>query len=137
MANGKRTITIGFAGQSRGNKFMARHAEHGCDDALIPDASFEKLPLDHLAAKQYRIHLRSGRCRGMEAIAAGGTVVRTRHGAPCALLESLPADDVDAEGTVFVAQGHHGNIGPHGIFDLNHLLLSGSHIGAVSNDEVA
>src|SRR6266571_3802904 len=25
-----RPLPIGFAGQSRGNKFMARHAEHGC-----------------------------------------------------------------------------------------------------------
>jgi hypothetical protein len=53
--------------------------------------------------------LREGGRRGAEAVATCGGVVRIRH--ECLdLLESLPADDVDTEGAVFIAQSDNGNV---------------------------
>ena len=89
---------------------MTRHVKHGGKDALIADATLAKLAFDHFLAEQLCIRLREGGRRGAEAVATGGGVLGMRH-EHLGLLESLPADDVDTKGAVFIAQGDNGNIG--------------------------
>ena len=53
-----------------------------------------------------------------------------------ALLKTLLADDVDAERTILVAESDDGDITAQGVLNLNDLLLGGSNVGAVGDDEV-
>src|SRR5579864_6849284 len=53
------------------------------------------------------------------------------------LLETCFADNIEAEGAVFVAQGHYGKFAIDGVFDLDHLVLGGGDVGDVSDDQAS
>src|SRR5205823_1695565 len=52
-------------------------------------------------------------------------------------LEALFDFDVDAEGAILVAQAHDGYVAIYVVFHLNDLLLCRTHIGNISNREIA
>ena len=136
LTDRQRPVRVSLGGEFGGNKLVTRYAEHGSEDPLIPDAPLAQLPLDHLLAAQDEFRFR--RELGMrQGLAVTGTAGWKRHGAVPALLEALPADNVNTEGAVFIAQGDDGDIRADGIFDLDHLLLRRSHVCAVGNDEIA
>src|SRR5258707_948528 len=53
------------------------------------------------------------------------------------LLEARLADDVQAEGAVFVAQSDHGKFAVDGVFDFNDLVLRGGDVRDVGNYQAA
>ena len=53
------------------------------------------------------------------------------------LLEARLADEVEAEGAVFVAQSDHGEVAVDGVFDLNHLVLRGGDVRNVGDYQAA
>ncbi len=78
LADRQGPVLVSLGGEFGGNKLVARNAEHGGEDALIPNAALAQLPFDHLLAAQDEFSFRGG-CGVREAVAVPGSAVRIGH----------------------------------------------------------